>query len=335
MKNPAITVIIPLYNGSEFIEYALESVLVQTMPPEKIIVVDDGSTDDGPEIVDRMAQRHDITLLRKPNGGQSSARNFGVAHSDTPLFALLDQDDLWYPHHLEELVKPFREQRYPELGWVYSNLDEIDRSGLMVTRCCLDQLPLVRHPKRSLADCLETDMFILPSSSLITRRAFDAVGGFDERLVGYEDDDLFLRMFRQGFDNVYLKDALTKWRIFSASTSFTPRMARSRMIYFRKLIETFSDEPQTRRYVRALLAPRFFKSIVRDDYYRSLQIADHARLTQARADLTFILPYLKVSARLPMRVLFHLTYVMRIPSFRRAALRASPLARTLFSFISR
>src|ERR1700689_1595707 len=173
MEDQAITAIIQLNNGAEFIEGPLNSVLTQTLPPVKIVVVDDGSTDTGPDIVKLMAPQHNnISLISKKNGGQSSGRNLGVAHAKTPLIALLDQDDVWYPHHLEELIKPFRETRYPEIGWVYTNLGEIDREGRMVARFCLDQMPEIQHPKRSLVRCLTTDMFILPTASLINRRAF-------------------------------------------------------------------------------------------------------------------------------------------------------------------
>jgi len=89
MKNLDIAAVIPLYNGGEFIEEALNSVLIQTLPPSKIIVVDDGSTDSGPDMVESMARDHNICLLRKPNGGQASARNLGIARAQTPLIALL------------------------------------------------------------------------------------------------------------------------------------------------------------------------------------------------------------------------------------------------------
>ena len=173
-----IAAVIPLYNGAAFIEQALRSVLEQTRPAAEIIVVDDGSTDDGAAIVERIARDHPIRLLRKQNGGQSSARNFGIAHANGDLIALLDQDDVWYPNHLERLIAPFLEPRTTELGWVYSNLDEIDVHGNVVFRSFLSTMD-VDHPKRDLLSCLRANMFVVPSASLFSRRAFNAVGGFD------------------------------------------------------------------------------------------------------------------------------------------------------------
>ena len=306
MEDLSITAIIPLYNGAAFIEEALRGVLAQTLPPAKIIVVDDGSTDNGPDIVASMACDHNISLIRKQNGGQSSARNLGIANAETPLVALLDQDDIWYPHHLEELSKPFRETRYPELGWVYSNLDEIDRDGRMVTRSCLDQKPDIEHPKRSLVGCLRTDMFILPTSSLIRRRAFEAAGGFDERLIGYEDDDLFLRMFRLGYDNVYINKALARWRIFSGSASYSVSMGRSRMIYLRKLIDMFPpNDFRNINYVRELIAPRFCPWLLLE-YRAALASGDRAVLATAIENLEFLSAFLRRRARLSFRAMLPL-----------------------------
>jgi glycosyltransferase involved in cell wall biosynthesis len=303
MEDRPITAIIPLYNGAEYIEEALNSVLTQTLPPAKINVVDDGSTDNGPEIVERMARHHNISLIRKQNGGQSSARNLGAAHAQTPLIALLDQDDVWYPNHLEELIKPFREKRYPELGWVYSNLDEVDRRGRMVTRSCLDQKPEIQHPKRSLVGCLTTDMFILPTSCLISRQAFETAGGFDERLIGYEDDDLFLRLFRLGYDNVYISRALARWRIFPESASYSLRMGRSRMIYLRKLIEMFPPgDFRNLNYVRELIAPRFCPWLLLE-YRSALASRNSAALKDAIEDLEFLSTFLPRQARLAFRAM--------------------------------
>jgi len=292
-----ISAIVPLFNGAEFIEESLGSVLAQTLPPDEIIVIDDGSTDNGTAIVERFAVGRPTMLIRKENGGQSSARNLGIAHATGDLIALLDQDDVWYPHHLEELVKPFYGKRFPPLGWTYSNLDEVDRQGRMMARSTLRMAHWIQHPKRDLIGCLRSDMFILPSASLMSREAFHTVGGFDERLSGFEDDDLFLRMFRAGYDNDYIDSALSKWRIFRGSSSFSPRMAKSRMIYLRKLLAEYPDDPESARfYTRDILAPRFFPWLVRE-LAEALRIGNRVSIENALTDLVFLARFHKIRAR--------------------------------------
>ena len=297
-----ITAVIPLYNGGPFIREAIESILAQTLRPDEIIVVDDGSIDNGPDIVTEMMAMHTIRLIRKKNGGQSSARNLGVDHAYGDLIAFLDQDDVWYPNHLAELVRPFFNNRAIELGWTYSNLDEINELGEMITRGLLGTLKIT-HPKRDLFTCLKEDMFVLPSASLISRGAFQAVGGFDERLSGYEDDDLFLRMFQAGFDNIYLPQSMSKWRIYQSSSSYSPQMAVSRAIYAKKLIAQFPNDRDRSRYnVRDLIAPRFFR-LMAAELRKAILKGTRTQQTVALANLAFISGFLRFGMRLPVRLL--------------------------------
>ncbi len=256
--NMTIAAVIPLYNGAEFIDEALRSVFRQTEPADEIIVVDDGSTDDGPSIVESLAARHPITLLRQPNAGQSSARNMAVKHAHCSHIAFLDQDDVWYEEHLATLKKPFVEAQVRDLALVYGNLDVVDRHGRMVTYSCLDEVNS-KHPKTSLRQCLEKDLFILPSASLVVKDAILKVGLFDERLSGYEDDDLFVRIFWAGYRSVYLNIPVTRWRIYGNSSSFSARMAKSRMIYFKKQMETFPDDPALNMWSQNIISPRFMR----------------------------------------------------------------------------
>jgi glycosyltransferase involved in cell wall biosynthesis len=318
-REPLITAIIPMFNGEDFIEEAIGSILAQTLKADEIIVVDDGSTDTGPDIVARLAKTAVIRLIRKQNGGQSSARNYGVAHAHGDLIAFLDQDDMWYPNHLAELVKPHLAERSVELGWSYSNLDEINRDGHVITRGFLDTLE-AKHPKRSVSSCLAQDMFILPSASLVSRRAFQCVGGFDEELSGYEDDDLFLRMFYAGFESVYLPQSLSKWRIYDTSCSYTSRMAVSRGIYARKLIERFPNQPTASRYyVRDLIAPRFFRTMAME-LRKAVLMGTKQQQTAALINLAFIIGHLRTSWRLPLRL------------FVLPALQIPPLARFIMRY---
>ena len=279
-----VSVIIPLYNGAPYIEQALRSVFAQTLTPVEIIVVNDGSTDEGPQIVRTLTLEHSILLLDKPNGGQSSARNAGVARASGTYIAHLDQDDIWYPDHLEALVVPFLAVGDRPLGWSYSELDEIDDSGAMVTRSCLRLLPS-SHPKQDVFTCLRHDMFVLPTASLILREAFTQVGGFDERLQGYEDDDLFLRIFRAGYRNEFIVRATAQWRIHRGGNSRSPSMAASRMIYLRKLREAFPDDRELGRLIgQDVLAPRFFPNVAHE-YRLALESREPKTLRLAAAHI--------------------------------------------------
>jgi len=90
----SVSVIVPLYNTARFIAQALASIRSQTVPAAEIIVVDDGSTDDGPGIV---AAAAGVRLVRKPHSGIGDTVNAGVAIARGDLIAFLDADDRWLP----------------------------------------------------------------------------------------------------------------------------------------------------------------------------------------------------------------------------------------------
>ncbi|MET2825713.1 glycosyltransferase family 2 protein [Mesorhizobium shangrilense] len=256
----SIAACIPLYNGQKFIRTSLKSVLGQSRQPDEVMVVDDGSTDNGADIAREITRGDDrIKVLTKQNGGQSSARNLAVKSCDSDLIAFLDQDDWWYPRHLETLeAATGSEPQVGPFGWVYSDLDEYSSDGHLVVREMIKRLGS-EHPKRTIYSCLSQNMYVLPSASLISREAFEAVGGFDENLSGYEDDDLFLRLFRAGYTNTFVGEALSAWRIHSASASYSTRMAKSALIYADKLLDAFPDDIALARYYsRDLITPRFF-----------------------------------------------------------------------------
>ena len=271
---PSVVVIIPFYNGADFIERSVRSVFEQSVPANEVIVVNDGSRPEERVALDALAERYAFRILDKENGGQGSARNAGVAASTSDYLCFLDQDDFYLPNHIETLVNaiPPDDQLF---GYVYADLFEADADGNVIrTDVVKDH---AKHPKRSIFDLLRYDMFVLPSAALVSRKAFDAVGGFDSQFMGYEDDDLFLRIFRKGYSNHFVDKAVTVWCIHTASTSFGIRMVRSRFKYFKKLLQMFPDEHQRGRYyLREYLMPRFqlffvneaIEAIKKDDQYR-------------------------------------------------------------------
>jgi glycosyltransferase involved in cell wall biosynthesis len=294
----SIVAIIPLYNGSRWIEETIRSVFAQTLQPDEFIVVDDGSTDvgAGAAIVERLAKEQPITLLRRANSGQSSTRNFAVANSKSALIALLDQDDLWYPDHLEVLRAEFEKHKGLPLGWAYCNFDEIDHDGRMVDRAVLTHHPS-EHPKRHLMKILRHGVIIQPSSTLIDRAAFEAVGGFDERLCGYEDDDLFLRIFLARFDNVFVHYTTSAWRIHNSSCGASDRLDNSLRYYIPKLLSTFPDDRfRGNYYARDAIAPRYI-SVWISMYIRAFRYKNYAKMREYAHEIRALIPLLGMMPR--------------------------------------
>src|SRR5438876_2002514 len=123
MPRPFVSVLIDTYNHERFIEQAIVSVLEQDFPSSEreIVVVDDGSTDNTPTLVEKF--RPQVRYLRKANGGQASAFNVGIPEARGEIVAFLDGDDWWAPAKLSEVVKALG--RNPEVGLVGHGITEV------------------------------------------------------------------------------------------------------------------------------------------------------------------------------------------------------------------
>jgi glycosyltransferase involved in cell wall biosynthesis len=124
MRIPRVSVLIDTYNYGYFVEEAVGSVLAQDFPQEEreILVVDDGSTDDTPERLRKFGNA--ITYLRKTNGGQASAFNFGLERARGKIVAFLDADDYWLPGKLRRIAEEF--EKHPDAGMVYHTFRQLN-----------------------------------------------------------------------------------------------------------------------------------------------------------------------------------------------------------------
>jgi glycosyltransferase involved in cell wall biosynthesis len=194
-------VILPAYNGSRVIRRAIESALRQR-GVGRIIVVDDGSTDDSAAIARSYGAA--VTVITQTNRGVGGARNTGIRASTAPLVALLDQDDVWQREKLEREIRVLAEHQ--EIGLVFTDAVVLTLDGTILENGYLRDTPgyvrLAREPlgasayrlSESIAAAIVPGSFVQPSTVMLRRAALDAVGGFDETFRLIDDADCWMRL---------------------------------------------------------------------------------------------------------------------------------------------
>jgi len=258
-----IACIIPFFNGSATVERAIKSVVHQTRLPDEFIIVNDGSEREERGRLCTLQLKYNFTIIDQSNAGQGAARNIGVLNSKSDLICFLDQDDYFLPNHVYELFNalPVNDKTF---GYIFSDYSVGTFEGNILQRCCLTgNVPLQCH--NNIKSLLRNSMSIVPSCAMISKLAFEAIGGFDTQFRGYEDDDLFLRFFYNGYSDYYLNKNLLVWCIHTNSASFSITMSRSGYLYFNKLADSFKDDPVIGNYyLRDCLLPRFIPVFINE-----------------------------------------------------------------------
>ena len=201
-----VSVVIPSYDCGRFVAEAVESALNQTMPPNEVIVIDDGSTDNTAEVLRPYAESGRIHFVRQQNAGVSAARNRGLSEATGEFVAFLDADDYWHPKKLELQLPCFAEGA---IGLVACG----------ISTSALPESPNGSSVRRfSLTDIVLRSRFA--TSSVVVRKSVaDAVGGFDPSLVPAEDRDCWLKCAAVA-GVAYLTDELVYYRVHPTSLTF-------------------------------------------------------------------------------------------------------------------
>ena len=203
-----VSVIIPLFNKEQFIEQTLQSVLNQSYKNLECIIVDDGSTDNGPQITQRFIDQNHLSwkLVSQQNAGQTKARNHGIRLSSGDYLAFLDSDDLWASTKIQSQVDAM--MKNPKCVLVLS--------AYAIFGGRKSRPRVVRHKssKRMNSRWLDMRGFGggLESLGLVRRRTIDEIGKFDEDLSTSAGLDLSLRLAQRG-EIVLLKQIGLYYRI--------------------------------------------------------------------------------------------------------------------------
>ncbi len=194
--NSDVTVVIPCFDHGRFLAEAVDSALTQQGGPALVVVVDDGSTDsDTRRAFERLPDG--VTLLRQDNAGVAAARNAGAGAADTPYLLMLDADDRLRPGALAALRAPL--EAHAELGFAYGDAEFF---GAWSGRLAFPDYDPYRLLHRS----------IVMATSLMRREVFQAVGGFDAALPGYEDWDFYLGALEHGWTGRRVPEVVLDYR---------------------------------------------------------------------------------------------------------------------------
>jgi len=214
---PVISVVIPTYNRSALVVEAVESALHQSIPPNEIIVVDDGSTDD----TERVLARYDrVRYVRQANAGQSSARNHGIRIARGEFVAFLDSDDLWPEDRLERQLAAL--SLHPELDLIFGleakftdqkQFDHCEIRDREVLACLRSADYLVPAP----FDLLLLEDFVPTSSVLFRRHCAAKAGPMDRTVEPAEDYDFWLRLALQGCRFGFVNAVLSRRRVHAGN----------------------------------------------------------------------------------------------------------------------
>ena len=203
-----ISVVLTTRNRPESLLRAIRSVFAQTYKNYDLHIVDDGSTDDTPEVVKQELNGRDNAFYWRHENrrGLSAARNTGIAKSSGEFVAFLDDDDEWKPNSLEKRMQRIQGMPRSELerlGVIYSGCE---------TRMPYENRITYNHPRirGNIASAIRTvGISTIPSTGLHPRVALEKIGGFDEHLISSVDHDLWMMLASQGFHAVAVDEALT------------------------------------------------------------------------------------------------------------------------------
>ncbi len=190
MRPPVVSAIIPTYNRARDVRVAVASAVDQTYPAAslEIVVVDDGGSDDTQAVLAREFGDR-VRYLRKPNGGVSAARNFGMEHSRGAYLALLDDDDEWKPSKIAKQAALLTAR--PAIGMVVTDVERMDEQR--ATFEVFDRRAQFPADGWVLPHALRLPS-LAPASAMFRREVFEATGGFDASLRTAEDLDFLLRV---------------------------------------------------------------------------------------------------------------------------------------------
>ncbi len=239
-QNPKVSIVIPVYNGADYIKESLESALNQTYENIEIIVVNDGSCDKGAtkKIVENYVKKNPdkIRYFEKENGGVSTALNFALEKMTGDYFSWLSHDDRYYPQKIERQVDYIK--NFGSNTVLYSDYDLMDSNSSVFATANKNHKELMMKKEYALLTGAVNGITLF-----IPKKAFDKCGNFRVDLRCTQDYELWLRMILDGFEFIHQDEVLATTRLHRGQTTNTsPRVVSEGNDLWINIIEAFSLE---------------------------------------------------------------------------------------------
>ncbi|MBO5357300.1 MAG: glycosyltransferase [Clostridia bacterium] len=214
-KKPLVSIVIPVYNGSNFLKQAIDCAVNQTYENKEILVINDGSSDDGATEQIALSYGDKIKYIYKENGGVSSALNLGIKNMKGEYFSWLSHDDLYKPEKIEKEIEALKQYNIND-ALVYCGVDLIDKDSNKIR-----SLAKPKHLRVGVNEWHEALDVMFKQGSyngcalLIPKKALDVSSDFDESLRYAQDAKMWANIFLNGFKLVYIDASLCCNRVHS------------------------------------------------------------------------------------------------------------------------
>ncbi len=203
--NPKVSIVVPVYNGSKYLQEAIDSALAQTYKNIEVIVVNDGSDDGGKTEAIAKLYRDKIRYIYKKNGGVSTALNAGILAAEGEYISWLSHDDVYMPNKLEVQIIYLRNENNPVI--LYSDYYWIDSESKI-----LGSYKIQHVSPENFLYALITSYPINGCTTLIPKSCFDTVGLFNEGLKTSQDYEMWFRLVRK-YEFKHIPETLIKSRL--------------------------------------------------------------------------------------------------------------------------
>lgn len=239
--HPKVSIVIPVYNGANFMRDAIDSALAQDYDNFEVIVVNDGSTDGGKTDAIAKSYGDKIRYYHKENGGVSTAINFGVEHMEGEYFSWLSHDDMYFPNKISAEIDYLNEHNLLDKDIIaYSDYRIVDKRGRFISDLHIDHKLAEEHQAYAFMRGA-----INGNSMLIPKSAWDKYGGLDTKLICTQDYEKWFEM-NKTYKFVHVPEVLIKSRYHAGQvTNTNPKVRTEGNDFWIKIVKSLSEKERT------------------------------------------------------------------------------------------